>query len=192
VARHYRSSRSPPRVLNPGISPGFYRLQSGAHRLTSFHLESSWPIRKLSTNGRCLREADNRSRRFASFGKPSLRILEFMAGGLFGDLRPQRDSERGSLCTRRTTPPAAFRGRPMSWRPSGRSLGEKLMRTRLDYRGGITNSLSAVPHPMIINQIRSLDVVHHQSSPRAVKSFSVWCGLLRGYRIENIRVIQRG
>ena len=32
VARHYRSSRSPPGVLNQGISPGFYRLQSGAHR----------------------------------------------------------------------------------------------------------------------------------------------------------------
>jgi hypothetical protein len=94
-----------------------------------------------------------------------------------------------------TTPPAAFRGRPMSWRPFGRSLGEKLMRTRLDHRGWdhqFSQKNGTVPHPMIINQIRSLDVVHHQSSPRAVNSFSVWCGLLRGYRIENIRVIQRG
>jgi len=118
-----------------------------------------------------------------------------MAGGLFGDLRPQRDSERGSLCTRRTTPPAAFQGRGMSWRPSGRSLGEKLMRTRLDYRGWdhqFSQKDGTVPGPMIINQIRSLDVVHHESSPRAVNSFSMWCGLLRGYRTENIRVIQRG
>ena len=59
---------------------------------------------------RFLREADNQSRRFASVRQALPEdMLEFMAGGLFGDLRPRRDSERGSLCTRRTTPPAEFR-----------------------------------------------------------------------------------
>jgi hypothetical protein len=56
-----------------------------------------------SPNDRYLREADNRSRRLASVRQAVPEdMLKFMAGWLFGDLGPQRDSERGSLCTRRT------------------------------------------------------------------------------------------
>jgi len=120
---------------------------------------------------RYLCEGDNRSRRFASVRQAVPEdMLEFTAGGLFGDLGPQRDSERGSLCPRRTTPPAEFReqGRKPSNQSSNRgdqvdqclgvhlgdSLGEKLLRTGLDYRGW-NNQFSqrdgTVPEPTIIN-----------------------------------------
>ena len=196
MARRYRSSRSPPGVLNQGISPGFYRLQSGAHRPYELpprvELARSQIVYERPVFARS-RQPES-TFRVPSASRPRGYLSSWLVDCL-GICGPQRDGERGSLCTRRTTPPAAFRGRPMSWRPSRRCLGEKLMRTRLDYRGWdhqFSQKDGTVPHPMIINQIRSLDVVHHESSPRAVNSFSMWCGLLRGYRTENIRVIQRG
>jgi hypothetical protein len=48
-----------------------------------------------------------------------------MAGELFEDLGPQRESERGSCCTRRTTPPAEFREQGRKRSNQSRNRGDQ-------------------------------------------------------------------
>jgi hypothetical protein len=52
-------------------------------------------------------------------------ILEFVAGGLFGDSGPQRDSDGGSLCTGRTTRPAEFRKQGRERSNQSRNRGDQ-------------------------------------------------------------------